>query len=159
MSKFTDQQWEAHLWLSRMWGRDNEIASYERRKENIISQLSGIGKYDADFIPTNTGENSVETKNLEYSMLCDKLDKLLDEISTENVKTMQIIDKIKDPTSHNMLFDRYLNRMSWNQIQNKYHYAQRQPYRIINDGLAKVRTFIPDEWVAQLIQESDILQG
>lgn len=159
MSKFNDQQWEAHIWLSRMWGKDNEITAYETRKAIIISQLSGIGKYDENFIPASNGDNAVETKHLEYSILCEKIDRLLAKISYENVRTSEIIDKIKDPNTHNMIYDRYLNRMSWSQLQHKYHYAQRQPYRIISDGLAKIRTYIPDEWVNQVIQESEKLRG
>lgn len=159
MSKFSDEQWEAHIWLSRNWGKDNEIESYEKRKQDIISQLSGIGRYDATFLPSNTGENSVETKNLEYSYLCQKIETLVAEISVENIKTSKIIDNLKDPTMHNMIYDRYINRMSWSQIQNKYHYAQRQPYRIIHEGLKRIRPLIPNEWVIKAIQDGDMLRG
>lgn len=159
MSKYSDRQFEAHIWLSRNWGKDNEIESYEKRKQDIISQLSGIGKYDAEFIPTNTGENSTETKNLEYSYLCSKIENLLKEISVENIKTCEVIDKLKDPTMHNMLYDRYINRMGWGAIQNKYHYAQRQPYRIVHEGLEKIRAFIPDEEIIKAIHDGEIQRG
>lgn len=159
MSNLSDRQWESHIWLSRMWGKDNEIESYEKRKADIISSLSGIGKYDADFIPAQTGENSVETKNIEYSLMNQKIEKLMNEIAEENVKTIQIIDKIKDPTKHNMLFDRYINRMSWSQIGDKYHYAERQPYRYMHTCLSAVREFIPDDWVYAAIKDSGITRG
>lgn len=159
MSKYSDAQFEAHIWLSRNWGKDNEIESYEKRKQDIISQLSGIGKYDSTFIPSNTGENSVETKNLEYSYLCEKIENLVEEISVENIKTTKIIDNLKDQTMHGMLYDRYINRMSWSQIQNKYHYAQRQPYRIIHEGLERIRPFISDDEVIKVFQDGDIQRG
>lgn len=159
MSNLSDTQWESHLWLSRMWFKDNEIESYERRKAEIISQLSGIGKYDSEFIPANTGENSTETKNIEYSLLCEKIDKLITEISVENMHTTMVLDNIKNPTMHSMMYDRYINRMSWGQIQNKYHYSQRQPYRIVHDGLIKIRPFIPDDEVLAVIEGNDIQRG
>ncbi|MBP5413659.1 MAG: hypothetical protein ILN61_00205 [Lachnospiraceae bacterium] len=159
MSNMNDQQFEAHLWLSRMWFKDNEIESYERRKAEIISQLSGIGKYDSEFVPANTGENSTETKNIEYSLLCEKIDKLITEISVENMHTTMVLDNIKNPTMHSMMYDRYINRMSWGQIQNKYHYAQRQPYRIVHDGLIKIRPFIPDDEVLAVLSDQDIQRG
>ena len=159
MSNLSDKQWEAMIWLSRTWGKENEIESYERRKANIISSLSGIGHYDDTFIPTQTGENSTETKNIEYALMNQKIEKLIKEIAEENVKTIQVIDKIQNPTMHGMLFDKYINRMSWNQIQSKYHYAERQPYRIIHKGLTLIRDYIPNEWVLEAIEGSGIERG
>lgn len=159
MSKMSDRQFESHIWLSRMWYKDNEIESYERRKTDIISQLSGIGKYDANFIPTQTGENSTETKNIEYSLMNQKIEKLLGEMAEENVRTIKTIDMIKDPITHNILFDRYINRLSHNQIQQKYSYGQRQPYRILHAGLSKIREFIPDDEVLAVLNGQDIQRG
>ena len=158
-NNLSDRQWESHIWLSRMWNMEKQIESYERRKADIISMLSGIGKYDANFIPANNGTNSVETKHLEYSMISEKLECLLDEISLENVKTMEVIDKIKDPMMRSMLYDRYLCRLSYKQLSEKYHYAERQPYRYMHKCLDKIRSFIPDEWVLQAIQEGDVQRG
>lgn len=151
MSKLTDREYEAHIWLARMWDKDNEIESYERRKADILSQLSGIGKYDSEFIPAQTGENSVETKNIEYSLLNEKIEKLVNEISVENIKTHAILDKVSDTMMRNMLYDRYVNRMSWNQIGQKYNYAQRQPYRYMHNCLSVVREYIPDEWIREVV--------
>ena len=159
MGKMSDNAWEAHIWLSRMWCKDNEIDAYEKRKADIISSLSGIGKYDAEFIPAQTGENSTETKNIEYSLLNQKIEKLLSEVSAENVRTINTIDRISDPTTHNMLFDRYINRLSHNQIQQKYSYSKRQPYRILHTGLSKIREFIPDDEVLAVIKGQDIQRG
>lgn len=159
MGKMSDNAWEAHIWLSRMWCKDNEIEAYEKRKTDIISSLSGIGKYDAEFIPANTGENSTETKNIEYSLLNQKIEKLLSEVSEENVRTINTIDRISEPTTHNMLFDRYINRLSHNQIQQKYSYSKRQPYRILHAGLSKIREFIPDDEVLAVIKGQDIQRG
>lgn len=158
-TNLSDRQFESHIWLSRMWYKGNEIESYERRKADIISSLSGIGKYDDTFIPAQTGENSTETKNIEYSLMNQKIEKLLAEISEENVRTINVIDKITNPTMHNMIFDRYINRLSHNQIQQKYSYSQRQPYRIIHAGLDKIRDYIPDDEVLAIIQGQDIQRG
>lgn len=150
MSKLTDREWEAHVWLARMWDKDNEIESYEKRKADIISQLSGIGKYDSESIPGNNGENPTETKNIEYSMLCEKIEKLVGEISRENVRTHFVLEKVNDTMMRNMLYDRYVNRMSWNLIGQKYNYAQRQPYNYLHKCLNAVREYIPDEWIQEV---------
>ena len=159
MSNMSDRQWESHLWLSRMWDKEKEIESYEKRKADIISMLSGIGKYDVNFIPTNDGTNSVETKHLEYSLISAKLEHLLDEVSLENVKTMEIIDKIRDPMIRSLLYDRYIRRLSYKQLSAKFHYVDRQTYRYMHKGLDKIRPFIPDDEVLALISGQDIQRG
>lgn len=159
MSNMSDRQWEAHIFLSRNWDKEKQVESYERRKADIISMLSGIGKYDANFIPANDGSNSVETKHLEYSIISEKLEHLLEEISLENVTTMEIIDQIKDPMMRSMLYDRYICRLSYKQLSEKYHYAERQPYRYMHKCLDKIRGFIPDDLVMKAIQEGDIQRG
>ena len=141
--RLTDNQLYAHLWLSRMWDKDNKIKSYEERKSNIISSLSGIGKYDSDFIPAQTGENSTETKNIEYSSICGEIEKLLVEISTENVRTMQAINQVPNPKLSGMLYDRYINRMSWRAIGTKYHYTDRHSYNYMHKSLDAVYDYIP----------------
>lgn len=153
MSKLSERQWEAHIWLARMWDKEREIEMYKMRMDKIISQLSGIGKYDAEFVPSQTGENSVETKNLEYSSLCEKIEKLIQEISVENLRTGEVIDKVKDRKMHDMLYDRYINRMSWNQIGEKYHYAQRQPYNYMHKCLDEVRQFISQEEIKEVVYD------
>lgn len=126
-----------------MWDKDNKIKSYEKRKAEIISSLSGIGKYDDEFIPSQTGENSTETKNIEYSFCCEQIEKLITEISYENVRTMQVINSVKSPKLSGMLFDRYINRMSWKFIGNKYHYTDRHSYNYMHKSLDAVSQFIP----------------
>lgn len=159
MGNMSDRQFESHIWLSRMWNKEKEIESYEKRKADIISQLSGIGRYNAEFIPAQTGENSTETKNIEYSLLNERIEKISNEISVENIKTLEKIEKVPDAKTRSMLYDRYINQMSWGQIQNKYHYAQRQPYRIIHEGLERIRPYIPDEEIIKVFQDGDIQRG
>lgn len=152
-NKLTERQWEAHIWLSRAWDKEREIDSYKMRMDKIISQLSGIGKYDAEYVPSQTGENSVETQNLEYSSLCEKIEKRIHDISIMNLRTGEVIDKVNDRKMHDMLYDRYINRMSWKQIGNKYHYAQRQPFNYMHKCLDEVRPFISDEEIKEAVYD------
>lgn len=153
MRNLTDREWEAHVWLSRMWGAEGELESYKAGMERVISQLSGIGKYDAEFVPAQTGENSVETKYLNYSQFREKHEKLMWEIMAANNHTAEIIAKVGDRKMRGMLFDRYIERLSWAKIGEKYHYAQRQPYYYMHKCLAEVRRFIPDEEILEVIND------
>ena len=143
----TTNQLISHLWLSRMWDVDNKIKSYEKRKADIICSLSGIGKYDSDFIPSQTGENSTESKNIEYSVICQEIEKLSSELSSENVRTMQTINLVDNAKLSGMLYDRYINRLSWRSIGIKYHYTDRHSYNYMHKSLDAIYIYIPKEEV------------
>ena len=118
----TDNQYYAHQWLSRMWYIDIEIEQLIVRREAIVSSMSGIGKYDAEHIPTQNGENATESKNIEYSIINGQIDKKLSDLSTENIRTLEVIDKVEDNMLRGMLKARYLNRKTWKQIGKDYNY-------------------------------------
>ena len=141
--RLTDNQLYAHLWLSRTWDKENMIISYETRKSKIIGSLSGIGKYDADFIPAQTGENSTETKNLEYSNICKEIEKLLADLSVENVRTMNVIKQVSNPRLSGMLYDRYINRLPWKFIGKKYHYSERHSFNYMHKCLDAIYDYVP----------------
>ena len=149
-ANLSDKEWEAHMWLSRAWNDEDRITSCRAQLDKIISELSGIGKYDVEFIPAQTGENSVETKYLEYSQTRAEMEKAIIDRSVKNKITKEYIDKLQDKRLGNMLYDRYIVRLSWKHIGDKYHYAQRQPYRLRHQCLTAIRPLLPDEEIKEV---------
>lgn len=141
----TDAQYYAHRWLSRMWYIDIEIEQLIIRRDAIIASMSGIGKYDAEFIPAQTGENSTETKNIEYALLSEQIDKKLQSVSNENSRTLAVIGCVQDNMLRGMLISRYLNRKTWTQIGKEYNYERSRAFDYRKIALDAVYPFIPKE--------------
>lgn len=144
----TDQQYYAHNWLSRIWDEDIELGILVARRDQIVSSLSGIGMYDSDYIPTQTGENGTESKHLEYSILSERIDKMLKHISYENSRTLRVIEQVDNTMLRGMLIARYLRHMTWAEVGQLYNYGKSQvygKYRI--DALDAVYQYIPRESV------------
>lgn len=139
----TDAQYYAHRWLSRMWYIDIEIEQLIIRRDAIIASMSGIGKYDAEFIPAQTGENSTETKNIEYALLSEQIDKKLQSVSNENSRTLAVIGCVQDNMLRGMLISRYLNRKTWTQIGKEYNYERSRAFDYRKIALDAVYEFIP----------------
>ena len=140
----TDNQYYAHVWLSRMWSADKDLESILIKRERLLSSMSGIGKYDSEFIPSQTGENSTETKNLEYSYLTEQMEKKLKEISAENVRTLKAIESVDDIMLRGMLRSRYILKYSWTEVGKFYHYGKSQMHeKYKKDALDAVYPFIP----------------
>lgn len=143
----TDKQFHAHRWLSRMWNVDTEIAQLVMRRDKILDSLSGIGKYDAEHIPAQTGENATESKNIEYSLLSEQIEKRLNVLSAENIKTIKIIDHVEDAKLRGILKARYINRLTWAQIGKLYHYERSRTDDYRRKALNEVARFVPTEVV------------
>ena len=124
-----DNQYYAHRWLSRMRYVDTEIKQLDARRQSIIGSMSGIGKYDAEHIPTRNGENPTETKLIEFSIVSELYEKKLHLLSVENGRTIQVIDKVKDTMLRGMLFAKYINRKKNSEIGKLYNY-ERTPYPV-----------------------------
>lgn len=139
----TDNQLYAHRWLSRMWYIDIEIEQLIIRRDAIIASMSGIGKYDADHIPTQDGENATESKNIEFSLLSEQIDKKLRSVSNENARTLTVIGHVQDNMLRGMLISRYLNRKTWTQIGKEYNYERSRAFDYRKIALDAVYEFIP----------------
>lgn len=130
-------------WLNRMIGKARLIESLEVKREEVISSLSGIGKYDAEHIPAQTGENATETKNLIFSKLSAEIEKNTMELMAEDARTLDVILMLEDSRFKSILIDRYLSRMPWMKIAIKHSYSLSWIYKLHDKAVEKVFPFIP----------------
>ena len=141
-----EEQYYANQWLSRMFDVMGEIEQLEIRKEKILSSMSGVGKYD-----TNTGvfggsdDNPTESKNVEYSLLTDRIEKLQRKVSIENARTLDTINKVTDTKLRGMLIGRFINHFSWRKVGEMYYYSKSSSYNYRLACLDAVVQFIPQE--------------
>ena len=141
----TDEQYHSHSWLSRMWNADIEINQLIDRRDKIICSMSGIGKYDAEHIPTQNGENATESKNIEYSYLSEQIEKKMYELAKENVRTHKVIDQVEDSMLRGILESRYINRLTWREIGKAYNYEKTRTFYYLKVALDAVTPYIPTE--------------
>ena len=130
-------------WLNRMIDKARLIESLEAKRDEVIASLSGIGKYDAEHIPAQTGENSTESKNLIYSKLSAEIEKNTLELMAEDARTLDAILMVEDSRFKSILIDRYLSRMPWMRIARKQNYSVSWIYKLHDKAVEKVFPFIP----------------
>ena len=143
----TDEQLHAQDWLNRMYHFENKLAANVRSRDKVLASLSGIGKYDAEFIPTQTGENSTETKLLEFSRLSEIIEKDVIVLLHEDNRTREVIEKIGDTPDDEImkavLIDRYVNRLKWEDVGRLHNYSIHRTKQLHGDALKKIVPFIP----------------
>ena len=127
-----------------MWDTNIEIEQLIARRETIGDSMSGIGKYDSEHIPTQNGENATESKNIEYSVLSEQIDKRKLTMDTENARTLKVIAHVDDSMLRGMLIARYVRRLTWAEVGKLYSYERSSIYKTYRlKALDAVSPFIP----------------
>lgn len=139
----TDNQYYAKLWLNRMYGVANHVESLKRKQEEILSSLSGIGKYEESI--SGSDPNPTESKYLKYSEISAEIEKQLHKLYKEDLRTLEVIEHLDNEEQKAVLIDRYLNRMTWKKIAVIHNYGERQVYRYHEEALETVWPFIPQD--------------
>ena len=149
-----DSQYYAHRWLSRMRYVDAEIRQLDARRQSIISSMSGIGKYDAEHVPTQNGENSSESKLIEFSIISEQYEKKIRLLSFENGRTLQVIEQVKDAMLRGILLAKYINGKKNSEIGKLYNYERTRTLYYINEALEAVCPFIPE---GEVFDDEDVI--
>lgn len=141
----TDEQYKAHLWLSRMWGKEKEIDAKVMHRDKVSSW--GVGIYDAKHIPGGADQNTNESKFINYALMSEEIDRDIQTYLRETRRTEEVINKAKDTLLRGILYDFYINQKNGEEVRKKYHYSKTRFYELRNDALQRVLPDIPMEEV------------
>lgn len=137
----TEKQFPVHCWLSRMWDTEAQIEQKISYRDKLNSW--GVGQYDAEHVSSRTGENTSETKYLDYTVLSDEIEKKITEYLYQNRRTEAVIANVNNNVYRTILFDWYINRKKWNELCKAYNYSKSRLYKIREKALDAVAPFIP----------------
>ena len=126
-----------------------KLSKYKDLKKLLSSERERIAQLRNqlyDLKATDYGGEKVKssTQSTYKESILDRivqLEKRADDVQT---KLFAIEDMIADnmdglsDVEQAIVIDRYMNDMSWSQICKKYHYAERQPYRILDSAIKKI---------------------
>lgn len=138
----TDEQYYVNQWLSRMWDKNGEIEQLVIKRDKLVGTIS---KYESTGIHGGSDTNPTETKNLEYCELCNRIEKLQNEVSFENARTLQVINLVGDSKLRGMMIGHYLNSFSWRTVGKMFFYGKSRAYEYRTMCLDAVAPFVPKE--------------
>ena len=141
----TDNQYIAHLWLSRMWGKEDLITAKIEQREKLNGW--GVGTYDANHIPSGADDNTSENKFIEYSILSGEIDKSTQEYLREMRRTEDVINQARSALLIGILYSWYITRKKVPALCKKYNYDRSTIYQKRLEALEAVFPFVPKEEV------------
>ena len=126
-----------------------KLSEYKSLKKLLSSERERIAQLRNqlyDLKATDYGGEKVKssTQSTYKESILDRIAQLEKRADDVQTKLFAIEDMIADnmdnlsPLEQAMVIDRYMNGWSWEKICKKYHYEERQPYRIVENALRKI---------------------
>lgn len=137
----TDKQYISHLWLSRAWDADKEIIALTKAREKLLDQ--GVGRYDNKKASGSAEANPNEARLIEYSYLSEQIEKKSRKLANENIRTLELIDKLANNTYRSLLISRYIDQASWEAAGKIIHYEKSQAQKLGVEALEAIYEIIP----------------
>ena len=135
----TDSSYRAKNWLMRSDELEDErkraigkVLFLESKVNNCVSSYDYTSRRD----PISS-RAAHEDLLADYVSACDELEDITEKVLHEDNLTIRVMDRMKNKTYVALLFDRYVNRLSWAVIEksNKYNVKKAQLYRYHREAL------------------------
>lgn len=136
-----DKQFISHKWLSRCWNEETEINQLIKTRDRLLEQ--GVGKYDNKAASGCSDHNPNEARFIEYSYLSEQIEKKSIRLSKENVRTLELIERLNNTTYRKLLRSRYIFQLSWEAAGKEVHYGKSQAAKLGNEALEAIFPIIP----------------
>lgn len=132
----TDQREQARAakeWLLESAGLILYVNALERRLAAVT--FANVSQYESDGVHVEPKENVQETKFLEYSELRRQLDDAQDRYKNHAMEMVRMIGKVENNTEKSVLFERYVNGLTWGQVAVKTNFGKRYVQTIHGQAL------------------------
>lgn len=138
----TNKAYRAKQWLNRNYNDHRQLEADKRMLEIMENRLgSGVAQYETDGSGAHDPDKSRarhEDALLEYSAQRHKVESEEKTLIVEMRKTRTAIEQLDDPSLKAIATDRYINRLSWNDIATLEHVSIAQAYRLNTIMLEKM---------------------
>ena len=143
----TEREERAKEWLNRNYGIALEIQAIQRRLERMNADLEKVTRplKIKEVIEANNPGNAQEDRLADYIDMSDELSKRIVYLMGLDHTTKNVIDKVDSPTLRTILFERYINRLSWKKIGEAIHHDGGWLFEMHRQALDAVLPFIPED--------------
>ena len=146
----TDECYDAKQWLKRVHVIAVRVESNERMLEVLQDKVNqAVAKYENSgaAVDREQANKRKEEEMLEYVEQQEKVERSRNLLSKETHKVRYVISKIEDATLEEIATNRYINRLSWNDVIRISNYSRAQVFRYHLHILEKVARILREEGI------------
>lgn len=135
----TDRAYKAKNWLMRTF----ELEEQRKKSKSKVFLLGAkvnncvTNYYSCGHSDSIVSQAAHEDLIIDYSSACAEYENIINKIGYENIITLKFINRLQNPKYRLFLFDRFINRLTIEEISKlkRYDIKQRQLYKLQNDAL------------------------
>ena len=146
----TDECYEAKQWLRRVDVIGRRVESNERMLEVLENRVNrAVARYENSGASSDreAAQKRREEELLDYCEQKGKVERSRNLLIKETRKVRRIIGKLDDSTLEEIMTNRYINRLSWNDVIRISNYSRAQVFRFHLNALEKI---------AKILRETNI---
>lgn len=122
-------------WLGRARSLNREMAALEKAKQDAKDAALRITQnYEADGAQSSKDPHKLD-KLVEY---IDLLDKKNDELIDAKLEITEAISGLPDSRHRTLLYEYYINGLTWEEVAAKMHYTWRWTMRLRKEALVEI---------------------
>ena len=144
----TDECYEAKQWMRRVHVIAKRVESNERMLEVLENRVNAaVAKYENSgaTVDREQAQKRRDDELLEYCEQKAKVERSRNLLSKETHKVRRVISKVDEPILEEILTNRYINRLAWNDVVRISNYSRAQVFRFHGQGLEKVARILKEE--------------
>lgn len=146
----TDECYDAKQWMKRVHIIARRVESNERMLEVLQDRVNqAVARYENSgaAVDREQANKRKEEEMLEYVEQQEKVERSRNLLAKETHKVRRIISKIDDPILEEIATNRYINRLSWNDVIRISNYSRAQVFRYHLHILEKVAGILREEGI------------
>lgn len=105
------------------------------KRANLDSIANVISKYGEREIETYPSGNSSESQAIRWSELKKEVEELEFKLASIDRETDGLLQKLQNSSQYQVLYLRYVGRLSWADIPNACSYSEQSVFRLHREGL------------------------
>lgn len=118
-------------WLNRGFAFSRRLAVLTATRDSIANVIS---RYDADGSQSDH-KNTTETSAIRWSETQREIERVEKELLHIDLETVSVLEKLENINHFNVLFYRYVKRLSWGEIQKATGYSEQHVFKLHADGV------------------------
>ncbi len=135
---------ELRQYINRAWTVYKKLLVKKAHLDSLSNVISKYGEREIESYPTG---NSSETQAIRWSELKKECDDLEYRLLCIDRETDSILKRLTDPSQYQVLYLRYVRRLSWEDIPEALHYSKQNVFKLHKKGLEELERLTEyQEW-------------
>lgn len=125
-------------WLNRGYELSKRLVILKAQRDSIANVIS---RYESDGSQSDH-KNTTETSAIRWSETQREIERVEAQLNNIDLETLEVLRCLTNLNEYTVLYQRYVKRLSWKEIQTATEYSQQHVFKLHSDGLKACESYM-----------------